>query len=82
MDILDSAMHVMLVLQISYSLQDAMDVCELMRATGLRTGHVGETTANATLSQVARMVPQTSRRITSTSGPAAAKRLLSALEVS
>ncbi|TPP64414.1 DNA helicase MCM8 [Fasciola gigantica] len=61
--------------------EDAMDVCELMRATGLGTGHVGETPANATLSQIARMVPQTSRRLTSSSGPAAAKRLLSALDV-
>ncbi|VDP92915.1 unnamed protein product [Echinostoma caproni] len=60
--------------------QDALDACELMRATGLGTGYVGETPANATLSQIARTIPQTSRRLTSNSGPAAARRLLSALE--
>ncbi|KAF8571446.1 hypothetical protein P879_00639 [Paragonimus westermani] len=62
--------------------EDALDACELMRATGVGTGHVGGTPANATLSQIAKMVPLTSTRpLVSNTGPAAAKRLLSALEL-
>ncbi|KAF7245326.1 hypothetical protein EG68_09554 [Paragonimus skrjabini miyazakii] len=62
--------------------EDALDACELMRATGVGTGHVGGTPANATLSQIAKMVPLTSTRpLVSDTGPAAAKRLLSALEL-
>ncbi|KAG5449865.1 DNA replication licensing factor mcm8 [Clonorchis sinensis] len=60
--------------------EDALDVCQLMRATGLGTGHVGGTPANATLSEIAKSIP-VSRRATSDSGPAAAKRLLAALEL-
>ncbi|CAH8529743.1 unnamed protein product [Dicrocoelium dendriticum] len=61
--------------------EDALDACELMRATGVGTGMVCGTPANATLSQIAKMIPTTSRRSTSDSGPAASKRLLAALEI-
>ncbi|CAL8096570.1 unnamed protein product [Calicophoron daubneyi] len=62
--------------------EDAEDACELMRSTGLGTGHVGGTPANATLSQIARMVPAPRRSSSASSvGPAAAKRLLKALQI-
>ncbi|CAH8856749.1 unnamed protein product [Trichobilharzia szidati] len=61
--------------------QDALDVCELMRSTGLGSGFVTGTPANASLSEINNLISIPSKRINSSStGPAAAKRLLAALE--